>query len=81
MDIEYLKRLCEADGIASNEQEIRDLLIKDIKGEVSFDNLGSMIVHHKGDGIKMMFCAHMDEVGFMVRYISDNASFNKCWGS
>ena len=72
MDIELFKKICvNADGIASNEQEIRDILIKDIKGEVSFDNLGSMIVHHKGDGIKMMFCAHMDEVGFMVRYISD----------
>ena len=71
MDIKYLKRLCEADGIASQEQEIRNLLIEDIKGEVKFDNLGSMIVHHKGEGIKMMFCAHMDEVGFMVRYISD----------
>lgn len=71
MDIEYLKRLCEADAIASNEQEVRDILIENIKGKVSFDNLGSMIVNHKGKGLKIMFCAHMDEVGFMVRYISD----------
>ncbi|HFQ7767384.1 TPA: aminopeptidase [Clostridioides difficile] len=71
MSIDYLKKLCEADGIASNEQEIRMILAENVNGEISFDNLGGMIVRHKGDGVKMMFCAHMDEVGFMVRHISD----------
>lgn len=71
MSIDYLKRLCEADAIASNEQEVRDILVENTNGEISFDNLGSMIVRHKGDGLKIMFCAHMDEVGFMVRHISD----------
>lgn len=71
MDIELLKRLCDADGIAANEQEIRDILVENTKADVSFDGLGSMILHHKGHGPKLMFCAHMDEVGFMVRHISD----------
>lgn len=71
VDIKLLKDLCNADGIASNEQEIRDILVKDINGQVSFDGIGSMIVNHKGVGPKLMFCAHMDEVGFMVRHISD----------
>lgn len=86
VDIELLKALCNADGIASNEQEIRDILVKDINGQVSFDGIGSMIVKHnasnndnhnssdntdKPRALKLMFCAHMDEVGFMVRYISD----------
>lgn len=71
MDVELLKDLCNADAIASNEQEIRDILIKDINGQVTFDGIGSMIVNHKGIGPKLMFCAHMDEVGFMVRNISD----------
>ncbi|MEG0686944.1 MAG: aminopeptidase [Clostridium sp.] len=71
MDIELLKRLCDSDAIASNEQEIRDILIEDINGEVTFDGIGSMIVNHKGNGPKLMFSAHMDEVGFMVRNISD----------
>lgn len=71
MEIELLKRLCDADGIASNEQEIRDILIENINGEVSFDGIGSMIVNHKGNGSKLMFYAHMDEVGFMIRNISD----------
>lgn len=71
MNIDLLKRLCNADAIASNEQEVREILIEDIIGEVSYDGLGSMIVNHKGIGPRLMFCAHMDEVGFMVRHISD----------
>lgn len=71
MDIEILKRLCDADGIASNEDEIRNILIENTKADVSFDGLGSMIFHHKGEGPKLMLCAHMDEVGFMVRHISE----------
>lgn len=71
MDIQLLKRLCDADGIASNEQEIRNILHENTNAEVSFDGIGSMIFHHKGEGPKLLFCAHMDEVGFMVRNISD----------
>lgn len=86
VDIKLLKDLCNADGIASNEQEIRNMLVKDINGQVSFDGIGSMIVklnasnndnYNSRDNTdkarvpKLMFCAHMDEVGFMVRHISD----------
>lgn len=71
MGIELLKSLCDADAIASDEKEVRDILLKDINGEVSFDGIGSIITHHKGEGPKILFCAHMDEVGFMVRHISD----------
>lgn len=71
MDIELLKKLCNLNAIASNEQEVRNALIEDITGEIIFDGLGSVISHHNGKGPKLMICAHMDEVGFMVRYISD----------
>ncbi|MDV4150366.1 aminopeptidase [Clostridium sp. AL.422] len=76
MDIELLKKLCDADGIASNEQEIRDILIENINGKISFDGLGSIIVNHKGNGPNLMFCAHMDEVGFMIKNISDIGMLN-----
>lgn len=76
MDIDLLKRICEVDSIASNEQEIRDILSKNIIGEISYDGIGSMIVNHKGNGPKLMFCAHMDEVGFMVKSISDIGMIN-----
>lgn len=77
MDIELLKRLCDADGIACNEQEIRDILLENTNADdISFDGLGSIILHHKGHGPKLMFCAHMDEVGFMVRHISEIGMLN-----
>lgn len=75
--IDVLKRLSDADAIASCEDQVRDILyetMKDACDEILYDSLGSIIFHKKGKSIqpiKMMFCAHMDEVGFIVRHISD----------
>lgn len=72
-----LKKLSEADSVASNENEVRKIAYQELKDccdEILYDSLGSMIFHKKGKSqnpIKMMFSAHMDEVGFMVRHISD----------
>ncbi len=76
MNIEFLKKLSNADGIASNEQEVRDVLLEELKpyaDEVDCDGLGSIIFKKTGnaDGPKIMLCAHIDEVGFMVRSITD----------
>ena len=39
--------------------------------EVRFDGLGSVLIRlNESTGPKVMICAHMDEVGFMVRSIS-----------
>ena len=72
-----LKRLCEADSIASHEDEVRKILYSELaklSDEIFCDDLGSLIFYKKGrskNPLKLMFCAHMDEVGFMVRHISD----------
>ncbi len=75
MDMELMKRLSNADAVASREDEVRDILMDEMKGfsdEVGFDKLGSVIFHKEGDerGPRVMVCAHMDEVGFLVRSIS-----------
>lgn len=76
MDFELLKELTEADSIASDEDEIREVMykrLKDLCDEVYCDSLGSIIFHKKGkslDPIKIMFCAHIDEAGFIVKNIS-----------
>lgn len=76
MNIDFLKKLSDADGIASNEGEVRDVLLaelKDTNTEVCTDGLGSLIftkISNKSD-ISIMICGHMDEVGFMVRSISE----------
>ena len=74
MNIQFLERLSNADGIASNEQEVRDVLVAELKeyaDEVSTDHLGSIIFKKGNRGPKIMLCAHIDEVGFIVRSISD----------
>lgn len=69
--------LCNADAIASNEYEVRDLLYKELRqfaDDVYCDKLGSLIFHKKGRhdrNLKIMITAHMDEVGFMVRHIDE----------
>lgn len=32
------------------------------------DTLGNVICHKKGEGERVLFCAHMDVIGFMVNY-------------
>lgn len=74
MDYELLRALSEADAIAASEQEVRDILVAEAHKyhkEVQFDGLGSVLIRvNQSSGPKVMVCAHMDEVGFMVRSIS-----------
>lgn len=74
MDIELLRQLSEADAIAASEQEVRDILLAEARRynkEVQFDGLGSVLIRvNESSGPRIMVCAHMDEVGFMVRSIS-----------
>lgn len=74
MDLSLLKSLSEADAIAASEQEVRQILLDEadrLHKEVRFDGLGSVLIRlNESDGPKVIVCAHMDEVGFIVRSIS-----------
>ncbi len=76
VDVKVLERLSNADGIVSCEDEVRDILRDTLAkycDETIYDGLGSMICIQKGTGKgpKVAIAAHMDEVGFMVRSITD----------
>ena len=77
MNSQLLKKLSDADSIASCEDEVREILYQELKevcDDISCDALGSLIFHKRGtdeNALKIMICAHMDEVGFIVRHISD----------
>lgn len=77
MKSDLLFRLSNADAIASKENEVRDLLcmeLESVSSNVTYDRLGSILFHKKStneDALKLMFTAHIDEVGFLVRHISD----------
>ena len=69
-----LKELTGAFGISGYESAIVGLLKKHFgdRVEITKDRLGSLIACKKGtsDKPKIMFAAHMDEVGFMVKEIT-----------
>lgn len=77
MDFSLLEKLSNADSVASNENEVRSILkdaLSDYAETFQYDGIGSLIVtkeSKKKDAPTVMFAAHMDEVGFMVRYISE----------
>ncbi len=75
MNFDLLKRLCETPGIASREERMRELVIEELRplvDEVSMDAMGNLIGLKKGSGgPKVMIAAHMDEIGFMVKFIDD----------
>ena len=70
-----LKALCERNGVSGYEDEVRDLLIdllRDHADEIRVDALGNLIAIKRGSGDKrFMIAAHMDEIGLMVRHITD----------
>ncbi len=70
-----LKDLSMLNGIPGNERQVRTYMARKMEdlGEVSFDNLGSVIATKVGnpDGPKIMVAGHMDEVGFMVTNVTD----------
>ncbi len=80
-----LKLLTETDGVSGFCSPIRKVILDNIPaGEVTVDALGNIIVYKKGksQGKKVMYCAHMDEVGFMVTGITDKGyiKFTSCGG-
>lgn len=68
---ELLKELCLINGVSGDETAVRERIIEKIKDvcEYRVDSLGSIICFKKGRKTpekKLMICAHMDEVGFII---------------
>lgn len=74
--IERLLEICALDGASGDEGAVRDYIRSNITADEIFtDNLGNLIVFKKGRLVpknKIMFAAHMDEVGFMVTDITED---------
>ena len=74
--LEKLRELCQINGASGDEARVRDFIERNIKAdEVFTDNLGNLIAFKKGRKTpknKIMFAAHMDEVGFMITDIGED---------
>ena len=75
VNVALLKRLTETPGVAGREERVRRLVIDELKplvDDIKVDALGNLVAFKKGKGDRrVMLAAHMDEIGFMVRYIDE----------
>ena len=81
MNFELLKTLCMLNGTSGDERQIRDFIISKLPEDCDYivDPLGNLIVNKKGEiepQNKVALFAHMDEVGFIVTYITDDGFVN-----
>ena len=72
--MELLKKLTQCHGVSGNEKEVAEIIkneIKDYVDEISTDALGNLIARKKGNGMKIMLAAHMDEIGVVATFVDD----------
>ncbi len=73
----FLKEISEAYGVAGFEKNISSLIARSFApyvDEIRLDNLGNLIFYKKGkeeNAPRVMFCAHMDEIGLIVTGIEE----------
>ena len=69
------REITEAFGVPGYEDEVRSVILKYLKphaDEITTDNLGSVIAKKEGkkNTVRILFVAHMDECGFMVKSLT-----------
>lgn len=72
-----LKTLCELNGTSGREEAVREFLIAHLPKDASYtvDALGNLIVEKRGAKraeSKVMLASHMDEVGLIITYITED---------
>lgn len=82
-EIEFLKELTDLQGTSGNEDAVRNYLRGKYNGladNIEYDGLGSLMATLEGDGPRILAIGHMDEVGFIVRHITNDGfiKFSRC---
>ncbi len=74
--LDRLREICSLNGASGDESRVRDhIKARIVADEIAVDNLGNLLVFKRGKKSpknKIMFAAHMDEVGFMITDITDD---------
>lgn len=71
---ELMKKLSDCFGPSGREKTIREMIINEIKDyadEITIDPLGNLIARKKGTGKKILFSAHMDQIGLIITHIDE----------
>ena len=75
--MQLLRELSEAAGVSGREDNIREIVMRELKGHVdslTVDIMGNVIAFKRGSAKerqRVMFAAHMDEIGFYASYVDD----------
>ncbi|GAB4252499.1 MAG: M42 family metallopeptidase [Thermoleophilia bacterium] len=76
--MEEIKRLltvfADAHGVSGYEGEVSAVLTRELQplvDEVNIDGMGNVIGIKRGPGPAIMIAAHIDEIGFMVKYVDE----------
>ena len=84
-DEKLLEKLTQLWGVAGYEKEVRKVIEEEVApyaDEMMTDAIGNLIVLKKGKGgpnsKKIMYVAHMDEIGFMVKTIEADGRLRVC---
>ena len=79
MNIDLLRELCATPGAPGHEDPIRRVAARELEAvcdDVQVDPVGNLIARKAPTGKgrsrpKLMLCAHLDEISFMVQHIED----------
>ena len=88
MNIELLEELCDVQGVAGYEEKAQEIVVRELLtccDDVHEDRMGNIIGVKKATRppagerpLRVMYCAHNDEAGFMVREVLDNGYIRLC---
>jgi putative aminopeptidase FrvX len=75
MNISLLRELCEARGVPGQEAAIRRIVRRELcqlTDELRVDAMGNLYATFPGESdARIMIAAHMDEIGFIIKYIDE----------
>ena len=73
-DFDLLCELTETDGVPGYEDAVRAVVRRELAAgtdEVRTDAMGNVVGTVEGGDYEVVVAAHMDEVGFMIRHVTD----------
>lgn len=79
-DAKYFKKFIKIPSVSGREERLGAYIGEEMRpyfDTVERDALGNVICHRAGEGKKLLFCAHMDEIGFIVTFIEEDG-FLRC---
>jgi putative aminopeptidase FrvX len=73
--VELLRELCETPGVPGREERLRAIVRRELAplaDEIRVDAMGNLVARQRGGGSgRLMIASHMDEIGYLVRFIDD----------